>query len=121
MKEREPFPPPKEREASAERSPTVGRVLLDPAGAGRSLLSDSSRRPGTNALLNPSIRSGAGKGVCTVARFGGVAALVVAFSRRAVPARAQTTDAPDPANVRMQIGPLYLNPTIALTNLGADD
>jgi len=40
----------------------------------------------------------------------------------AVPARAQiSSDAPDLANVRMRIGPLYLNPTIALTNLGVDD
>jgi len=31
-----------------------------------------------------------------------------------------TTGEPDPANVRVRIGPLYLNPTIALTNLGID-
>lgn len=30
------------------------------------------------------------------------------------------TGEPDPANVRVRIGPLYLNPTIALTNLGID-
>src|SRR5206468_3084305 len=30
-------------------------------------------------------------------------------------------DAPDPASVRVRIGPLYLNPTIGLTNLGVDD
>lgn len=40
----------------------------------------------------------------------------------AVPARAQTaSDAPDPANVRVRLGPLFLNPTIALTNFGVDD
>jgi hypothetical protein len=31
------------------------------------------------------------------------------------------SDAPDPENVRLRLGPLYLNPTIALTNLGVDD
>lgn len=35
-----------------------------------------------------------------------------------VPVRAQSE--PDPAKVRMRIGPLWLNPTIALTNLGVD-
>src|SRR5262249_6776775 len=41
----------------------------------------------------------------------------------AVNAEAQATSAggPDPALVRLRIGPLMLNPTIALTNAGVDD
>lgn len=50
-----------------------------------------------------------------------LASLLALFSIGAVSARAQTSDVPDLANVRVQIGPLYLNPTIALTNLGVDD
>jgi hypothetical protein len=40
----------------------------------------------------------------------------------ASPAAAQTdpTGAPDPARVRVRLGPLWLNPTIELTNLGID-
>ena len=40
----------------------------------------------------------------------------------ASPAAAQTdpTGGPDPATVRVRLGPLWLNPTIELTNLGVD-
>jgi hypothetical protein len=39
-----------------------------------------------------------------------------------MPSAAQPSDgAPDPANVRVRIGPLLLNPTIALTNAGVED
>jgi hypothetical protein len=38
----------------------------------------------------------------------------------AVPVRAQTDGGPDPAKVRVRIGPLLMNPTIALTNIGID-
>jgi hypothetical protein len=33
----------------------------------------------------------------------------------------EINDAPDPAKTRLRIGALYLNPTIALTNVGVDD
>ena len=36
------------------------------------------------------------------------------------PAAAQTPDGPDPSKVRLRIGPLSLNPTIALSNIGID-
>jgi hypothetical protein len=40
----------------------------------------------------------------------------------AMPSAAQVSDGgPDPANVRVRMGPLYLNPTIALSNVGVDD
>lgn len=39
---------------------------------------------------------------------------------RATPSTAQE-GAPDPANVRMQLGPLYITPTISLTNMGVDN
>ena len=38
----------------------------------------------------------------------------------ASPALAQSADEPDPARVRVRIGPLSMNPTISLTNLGVD-
>jgi hypothetical protein len=38
------------------------------------------------------------------------------------PLHAQTAEGgPDPAKVRVRIGPLWLNPTVSLTNLGVDD
>lgn len=46
-----------------------------------------------------------------------MAAILVALS---VPAFAQSTDAPDPTQVRIRFGPLWMNPTIALTNIGID-
>jgi hypothetical protein len=47
---------------------------------------------------------------------------VAALCLHALPSAAQTADgAPDPANVRVRMGPLYLDPTIALTNAGVDE
>lgn len=47
-----------------------------------------------------------------------MAALLVGVS----PAAAQTSDGgPDPAKVRVRIGPLMMNPTISLSNFGIDD
>jgi hypothetical protein len=38
------------------------------------------------------------------------------------PLHAQTSEGgPDPAKVRVRIGPLWMNPTVSLTNLGVDD
>ena len=38
------------------------------------------------------------------------------------PVYAQTSEGgPDPAKVRVRIGPLWMNPTVSLTNLGVDD
>jgi putative beta-barrel porin BBP2 len=39
----------------------------------------------------------------------------------AMPLAAQSDGAPDPANVRVRLGPLLLNPTLALTNAGVDE
>jgi Putative beta-barrel porin 2 len=36
------------------------------------------------------------------------------------PVHAQTSDGPDPALVRVRVGPLWMNPSIALTNIGVD-
>jgi hypothetical protein len=36
-------------------------------------------------------------------------------------ARAQAAGEPDPANVRLRVGPLLVNPTISLTNIGVDN
>jgi hypothetical protein len=36
------------------------------------------------------------------------------------PAAAQNIDEPDPARVRVRLGPLWMNPTVALTNIGID-
>ena len=48
-----------------------------------------------------------------------VAAVLFAAVSRAA---AQTSDGgPDPTKVRVRLGPLWLNPTIALTNLGVDN
>lgn len=46
-----------------------------------------------------------------------VTALIVLVG--AAPARAQD-GGPDPSKVRIRIGPLWMNPTVALTNLGVD-
>jgi hypothetical protein len=52
-----------------------------------------------------------------------IAALTLALAlAAAAPLSAQTSEGgPDPAKVRVRIGPLWLNPTIALTNLGVDE
>src|SRR5712691_6051352 len=57
--------------------------------------------------------------MCRLRRF---AATIVVLTLTAPLARAQTPEpgAPDPAKVRVQIGPLSLNPTFALTNAGID-
>jgi hypothetical protein len=39
----------------------------------------------------------------------------------AVPASSQSVDGPDPAKVRVRMGPLWMNPTVSLTNFGIDD
>ena len=50
------------------------------------------------------------------------AALAVAVSLFSTPLLAQTTvDEPDPAKVRIRLGPLWVNPTIALMNIGIDN
>jgi len=49
-----------------------------------------------------------------------LAAIAVALGA-AGPLSAQTSEGgPDPAKVRVRIGPLWMNPTVALTNLGID-
>ncbi len=55
-------------------------------------------------------------------RKGFVAAVALLALIRATPAAAQGTvgGEPDPAKVRVRIGPLWMNPTISLTNLGID-
>ncbi len=55
-------------------------------------------------------------------RKGFVAAVALLALIRVTPAAAQgaADGGPDPAKVRVRIGPLYLNPTISLTNLGID-
>jgi hypothetical protein len=51
-----------------------------------------------------------------------VAACVAAICLRAMPSTAQSPEGePDPASVRVRIGPLWLNPTISLNNIGVDD
>jgi hypothetical protein len=51
-----------------------------------------------------------------------LAACLAAICLHAPPTAAQTNDgSPDPANVRVRLGPLWMNPTIALTNAGVDD
>ncbi len=46
---------------------------------------------------------------------------MAAFLGAAAPATGQTLSPPDPANVRLRLGPLWLNPTLALTNAGVDE
>jgi len=51
-----------------------------------------------------------------------VALCAVMCLLQAIPLAAQIGDAaPDPANVRVRLGPLWLNPTIVLTNAGVDE
>jgi hypothetical protein len=51
-----------------------------------------------------------------------ILACIAAFCLDAAPATAQDLGGePEPTNVRARIGPLMLNPTIALTNAGVDD
>jgi hypothetical protein len=50
-----------------------------------------------------------------------VAAIAAVALGAAAPLRAQSQEGgPDPAKVRVRIGPLWMNPTVALTNLGID-
>jgi len=56
-----------------------------------------------------------------VARAHLITALVVAVTMCARPATAQSTDEPDPAKVRLRVGPLWMNPTVAMTNIGVDN
>ena len=46
--------------------------------------------------------------------------LALAVLANGTPAAAQTPDGPDPSKVRLRIGPLSMNPTIALSNIGID-
>ena len=46
-------------------------------------------------------------------------AVVVCFVPK--PLAAQTIDEPDPATVRVRLGPLWMNPTVALMNIGIDN
>jgi hypothetical protein len=45
---------------------------------------------------------------------------VVLLLATATPVRAQIPDAPDLSKMRVKLGPVYLDPTFALTNLGVD-
>jgi hypothetical protein len=47
--------------------------------------------------------------------------LVIVLLSFAAHAQAQTELGPDPAKVRVRMGPLWMNPSIALTNLGVDN
>jgi hypothetical protein len=49
-----------------------------------------------------------------------VVSVAVVLLLRGAPAMAQGDGGPDPANVRVRIGPLMMNPTISLSNLGVD-
>jgi hypothetical protein len=49
------------------------------------------------------------------------AAFAVALTLFSSPLAAQGADEPDPARVRIRLGPLWMNPTIALTNIGVDN
>ena len=49
-----------------------------------------------------------------------ITAAAVSLILWSYPAAAQSVDEPDPARVRVRLGPLWLNPTVALTNLGVD-
>jgi hypothetical protein len=55
-------------------------------------------------------------------RYARSVALIVIGLLSAAPARGQTPDGtPDPARVRVRLGPLWLSPTLGLTNLGVDN
>jgi hypothetical protein len=56
-----------------------------------------------------------------VTRIGVVTALAVALTLLPRPATAQNVDEPDPARVRIRLGPLWMNPTVAMTNIGVDN
>src|SRR5262249_47619404 len=53
------------------------------------------------------------------------ARLLIAFAVGAIfcarSAAAQTVEEPDPARVRVRLGPLWMNPTVAMTNIGVDN
>ena len=46
-----------------------------------------------------------------------LAIAAILFARQAA---AQNVDEPDPARVRVRLGPLWMNPTVAMTNIGVD-
>jgi hypothetical protein len=46
--------------------------------------------------------------------------VAVALLSHAAPVMAQVDGGPDPANVRVRIGPLMMNPTISVSNIGID-
>src|SRR5262249_40999792 len=50
-----------------------------------------------------------------------VRAFAIAVILLARQATAQNVDEPDPARVRVRIGPLWINPTVAMTNIGVDN
>jgi hypothetical protein len=53
-------------------------------------------------------------------RIGALVAFVIMMRVTPILAQAAADGGPDPARVRVRIGPLLMNPTIALTNLGID-
>jgi hypothetical protein len=55
-------------------------------------------------------------------RYASSVALIAIALLSAAPARAQIAeDSPDPAKVRVRLGPLWMSPTIGLTNMGIDN
>lgn len=48
-------------------------------------------------------------------------ALAVLLGLVSSPGFAQSSDAPDPGKVKVRFGPVWMNPTIGLTNVGVDD
>lgn len=59
--------------------------------------------------------------ICSFTRNACVAGVIAVALGAAAPARAQSSEGgPDPAKVRVRIGPLWMNPTVSLTNFGID-
>ena len=56
----------------------------------------------------------------TAFRFSSVALAAIVLLHGSPAAAQATTGEPDPAKVRIRMGPLWLNPTIALANIGVD-
>jgi hypothetical protein len=55
-------------------------------------------------------------------RYASRVALIAIALLSAAPARAQTAEgSPDPAKVRVRLGPLWMSPSIGLTNMGIDN
>ena len=76
-----------------------------------SRLSGSTKLP-ISVLVNP---------LCSFSRNICFAAVVAVAFGAAVPASAQPPEGgPDPAKVRVRIGPLWMNPTVSVTNFGID-